>query len=151
MENLKMKLHIMKSDSLSPYPVFPQSLRPLPWPCTEKQEYICLVNTMPCPTLVAECSQCESNSQIHATGCILQGSKQVEILRVTTRAAGGWGNTFQPSSGKCSQVFELVCGLPLSFWSKFSVEPPLSFVRIPMSMPEFTFSSLGIVSVRITP
>jgi hypothetical protein len=78
-----MKLHITKSDSLSPYPLFPQSLRPLPWACVGKQVYICLVNTMPCPTLVAECSQCESNSQIHATDCILQGSKQVEILRVT--------------------------------------------------------------------
>jgi len=81
----------MKTDS--PYPLFPQCLRPLLWPCTEKQMYICLVNTKPCPAPVAECSQCESNSQIHATDCILQGSKQVEILRVTDQNYRGDGVT----------------------------------------------------------
>jgi len=106
----------MKTDSLSPYPLFPQCIRPLPWPCTEKQMYICLVNTMPCPASAAECSQCELNSQILATDCNLQGSKQVEILRaIGQNCKGDGGNTVQPNFVFYSKVFKLVCGLALSF------------------------------------
>lgn len=38
----------MKSDGLTPYPVFLQSLSPLLWPCASKEQVcLCLVSTMP--------------------------------------------------------------------------------------------------------
>ena len=52
---------LMKSDGLTPYPVFPQSFHPLLWPSTKEQECVCLFDIMPCPVHIAKFSLCKSH------------------------------------------------------------------------------------------
>lgn len=60
----------MKSDGLTPYPIFRQSLCPLLQPCAnEDQVCVCFVSTMPCPAHVAKFWLCKSDCRHSETSC----------------------------------------------------------------------------------
>lgn len=76
----------MKSDGLTPYLIFPQSLCPLLQPyANEEQVCVCFVGTMPCPAHVAKLWLCESHCHqfqtsycgLHASGLQIGGNTSV--------------------------------------------------------------------------